>query len=223
MPVLESHKRRWLFEIFPNSTAGKMAEATGVRFETVFLSRNPPDDERTDQLIYWARRFDQLGLAPKSAGNLSFRTEKGFIITATGVALRAADKENLVEVLKVEIEPAQTVVYVKGRVVPSKESVLHSGIYESRSEINAVFHIHDQLVVGLADEVKLPCTQGEQPRGSYELAKEVDRVLGLAEDTKYLVLRNHGIISIGETLEEAGRLVESIHKVAQKTGKGGSK
>ena len=195
----------------------KMGQTTEVRFKTVFLSKNPPDDDRTKELIYWAKRFDKLGLAPKSAGNLSFRTKKGFIITATGVALRAAEKENLVEVLEVEIEQAQIVLHVKGKGVPSKESVLHSGIYDSRPEINAVFHIHDELVVGLADELKLPCTQGEQPRGSYELAKEVDRVLGLAEDTRYLVLRNHGVVAMSETLEEAGRLVEDTHKTVRKT------
>lgn len=193
-----------------------MVETTGLRFKTVFLSKTPPDDERINRLIYWAKRFDQLGLAPKSAGNLSFRTGKGFVITATGVALRAAEKGNLVEVLKVEIEPAQIVLYVKGTANPSKESVLHSGIYDSRPRINAVFHIHDESVIGLTDELKLPCTQGEQPRGSYELAKEVDRVLGLTEDARYLVVRNHGIVSMGETLEEAGRLVEDMNKMARK-------
>ncbi len=197
-----------------------MGQTTGIRFETVFLSNNSPDDERTNQLIYWAQRFDKLGLAPKSAGNLSFRTKRGFVITATGVALRAAEKENLVEVLRVEIEQAQIVLYVKGKVVPSKESVLHSGIYGSRPGISAVFHIHDQLIVELADELKLPCTEGEQPRGSYELVKEVDRVLRLTEDTKYLVLKNHGVIAMGETLEEAGRLAESMNKMARKENKG---
>ena len=114
-------------------------------------------------------------------------------------------------------------VYTKGKTVPSKESLLHSGIYQSRPEINAVFHIHDQLVVILADELMLPSTEGEQPRGSYELAKEVDRVLGLTKDTKYLVLRNHGIISMGETLEEAGRLVEDMNKMARSIAPKGMK
>ena len=192
-----------------------MRQTTGVRFETAFLSNNPPDDERTKRLIYWCHRFDELGLAPKSAGNLSFRTKTGFIITATGIALSDAEKENLVEVLKVEMNETQIRVRVKGRVVPSKESVLHSGIYALRPEINVVFHIHDELVVELADELNLPCTEGEQPRGSHELAQEVNRVLGLNGDAKYLVVRNHGIISMGETLEEAGKLVEDIHKIAR--------
>ncbi len=194
-----------------------MGQTTEVRFETVFVNKTPPDDERTKELIYWSKRFDRLGLAPKSAGNLSFRIKKGFIITATGVELRAVEKENLVEVLKVEVEKGQILVYVKGRVVPSKESVLHSGIYGLRPEINAVFHTHDQMVLEFAEELKLPCTEGEQPRGSHELVKEVQRMLGLAKNTKYLVLRNHGVISMGETLEEAGRLVEDMNKLARQT------
>jgi L-fuculose-phosphate aldolase len=192
-----------------------VSQITGVRFETAFLSKNPPRDKRTDQLVHWCQRFDKLGLAPKSAGNLSFRTKQGFIITATGVELRAAEKANLVEVLKVEILEGQILVYAKGRVVPSKESVLHSEIYNLRPEINAVFHTHDQMVVELADELKLPCTEGEQPRGSYELAQEVQRILRLIEDARYLVLRNHGVIAMGKTMAEAGSLAENMNRMAR--------
>jgi len=193
----------------------EMSQATGVRFETLFLSKNPPRDERIDQLVYWCQRFDKLGLAPRSAGNLSFRTKQGFIITATGLELRAVKKGDLVEVVKVETDNKQTLVYVKGRMVPSKESVLHSSIYDLRSKINAVFHTHDQLVVELADELKLPCTEGEQPRGSHELVKEVQRMLRLMKDVRYLVLRNHGVIAMGETMETAGSLAEDMNRMAR--------
>ena len=192
-----------------------MSQITGVRFETAFLSKNPPHDKRTDELVHWCQRFDQLGLAPKSAGNLSFRTKRGFIITATGIELGAVEKANLVEVLGVEIEEGQILVYAKGRMVPSKESVLHSEIYDLRPEINAIFHTHDQLVVELADELKLPCTEGEQARGSYELVKEAQRMLRLMEDARYLVLRNHGVIAMGETMEVAGNLAEKMNRMAR--------
>ena len=79
-----------------------MLQSAGVIFETIFLSKTPPDDERTNQLINWCRRFDELGLVPKAAGNLSFRTQQGFIITATGAMLRHIEKNSLAEVLRVE-------------------------------------------------------------------------------------------------------------------------
>ena len=191
-------------------------------FETVFLSKNLPDDERINQLIYWSKRFDKLGLVPNSAGNLSFRTKEGFVITSTGINLGAIEKEELVEVLKVEVGKSQILVYTKGQAIPSKESLLHSEIYALRTEINAVFHAHDQLVLEFTDELNMPCTEREQPRGSYELVKEVNKLLGLRKDVKYFVLKNHGIISMGETLEEAGRLAESMNKMARsKTQKRG--
>ncbi len=200
-----------------------MGENTGVRFETVFLSESPPDDERTNQLLYWGKRFDKLGLAPKSAGNLSFRTKKGFVITGTGASLGTIKKEELVEVSKVETEKSRILVYVKGPVVPSKESLLHSEIYDLRAEINAVFHAHDQLVLEFANELEMPSTEREQPRGSYELVNEVNRLLGLTESIKCFVLKNHGVIFMGETLEEAGRLAEHMSRMARnkKQKKGG--
>ena len=123
-----------------------MQSSTGIRFETVFLGKNAPGDDRTEQLICWCKRFDKLGLAPKSA---------------------------------------------------------------------AVSHVHDELVVGFADELDLPCTEGEQPSGSYELVKEVQRVLGLRKDVAYLVLRNRGVTAIGKTVTDAGRLAENTNKMAR--------
>jgi len=193
-----------------------MKENAWVTFEAVFLNKNPPDDERIGRLLYWARRLDELGLTPKSAGNLSFRTKRGFVITGSGVNLGAIGEEELVEVLKVEIEKNRTVVQTKGKVVPSKESLLHSEIYRLRAEINAVFHAHDQLVLKSADKLRLPCTEKEQSRGSYELVREVSRLLGLLGGVRYFILRNHGVIAMGETLEEAGKLAEDMNKMARK-------
>lgn len=192
-----------------------MVQNTGMRFETVFLSKNHTDDEKTNQLIYWCKRLDQSGLAPKTSGNLSFRTQQGFIITAAGFALRAAEKDNLIEVLKVEKEDSRILVHVKGKVIPSKESVLHAEVYDLKPEIKAVFHVHDNFVLEYADELKLPHTEVEQPGGSYELAKEVHRLLSQTKDIKYVVLKNHGVLSIGETMEEAGRMVEDMNKMAR--------
>ncbi|MFC2006513.1 class II aldolase/adducin family protein, partial [Chloroflexota bacterium] len=96
-------------------------ENTRLIFETVLLEKSPPDDERTSRLIYWCKRFHKLSLVPESAGNLSFRTKQGFVITGTGINLWAIEKGGLVEILKVEIEKGQTLVYAKGQVLPSRE------------------------------------------------------------------------------------------------------
>jgi len=165
--------------------------------------------------MYWGRRLHKLGLVPRAAGNLSFRTDRGFVITGSGVNLGTIEKEDLVEVLKVEIGQRQILVYTEGQLPPSKESLLHSEIYGLRAEINAIFHTHTRLVLAFADELGIPLTGGVQPRGSYELAEEVEKLLALARDVKYFGLRKHGVIALGETLEEAGRLAERMHRIAQ--------
>ena len=192
-----------------------MKDNIGVKFRTVFVSNHVPDDRKKDLLIEWGKRFARLGLAPRSMGNLSFRTGKGFVVTATGVALRMVNKGNLVEVVRVGKEQDLSVIYVNGTVVPSRESLLHREIYRARPEINVVFHLHDQLVVEHADKLNLPCTTGEQSPGSDELAREVSCLLGIMGSDRYLVIRDHGIISLGETLEEAGRLVKDTNQMAR--------
>jgi ribulose-5-phosphate 4-epimerase/fuculose-1-phosphate aldolase len=49
----------------------------------------------------------------------------------------------------------------------------------------------------------LPVTEKEYESGTVELAKEVLKVLG---DHKLIVLRNHGFVSLGNTMKEAGEL-----------------
>ena len=191
-------------------------------FEPVFLTNNPPADARVNRLIYWGKRLHELGLVSGTDGNLSFRTENGFVITGSGITLKTMRKEDMAEVTGVEVRENQILVCVTGNSTPSKESLLHWEVYRFRRETNAVFHTHDQLMLERATELKLPITSREQPKGSYELAKEASTLLNLIKDTKYFVLREHGVVSLGEDLEEAGQLAETMHKmVKNRVSKGG--
>jgi len=186
-----------------------------IGFETVFLSEEPPEDSRIDRLIDWCQRYHKLGLVPKGTGNLSFRAEKGFVITGSGVNLGGIKREDLVKVSRVEIAGEQVLVYVEGRVAPSKESLLHAEIYNLRAEINAVFHTHSRMRLSWADEMGISLTEKGQLPGSHELVGEVRKLLSLNREVKYFGLRGHGIVSIGETLEEAGRLAEAMREIAR--------
>ncbi|MDP3879697.1 MAG: class II aldolase/adducin family protein [Dehalococcoidales bacterium] len=193
-----------------------MEEDAAVRFEVNLLRESLPDDAGISRLIRWGRRFDELGLAPATTGNLSFRTDGGFVISGTGVSLGAIAREDLVEVLKAEVRGDRILVTARGRVSPSRESLLHLRIYDLRPDVRAVFHVHDTLVVDLAVAMGLPTTRKERPGGSQELAKEVNEFLRQHEWLNYFVLRNHGVVALGETMDEAGKLVESAHDLARK-------
>lgn len=175
-----------------------------IRFNTVFVSDKIPSDAKIVELKEWSEKFQKNGLTPEVegnyTGNLSFRSKEGFVITASGLK----NKENLAEDCFVYVrdydEKANT-FYVEGKVKPSSESIMHHLIYKTCGEINAVFHGHNDMIVANAKKLGLPVTEKEYRSGTIELAKEVLKVLG---NNKLVVLRNHGFVSLGTTMKEAG-------------------
>lgn len=182
----------------------------GTKFQTVFKDKTAIKNDNISTLIKWCNKFAELGLSPKLiggfGGNLSFRTEQGFIITASGVNLKNLSENDFVEVIEADILLKK--VKVNGTKLPSSESLLHYFVYSQKAEINAVFHGHDDKVLKKCKQLELPTTKQEQPYGSVELIEEVGKIL---QNYFYLVLKNHGFLSLGETMDKAGNLALQIH------------
>jgi len=190
-------------------------EGNSLIFSSVFLAKNPQNDPRVQQLAEWGKKLLANGVVKGTEGNLSFRTRLGFIITGTNVALDGLNPETVSEITGVVFGLNKTSVYVKGMAVPSRETIMHSQIYEERPEVNAIFHIHDAAVTAKAGKIGIPITDKEQPAGSLELAKEAVSVLKLNKDVKCFVLRNHGSVVLGATMDEAGKLVAEVGEKAK--------
>lgn len=187
----------------------------GNKYEIVYLNKNIPDNKKSDELLHWCKEFYDLGIVPGSAGNLSFRTQNGFIITATGAELQNISNKELVEVFNVKRNSNRIKIYVKGLVDPSKETLMHQGIYNLYSNINAVFHGHDENVLKNMNLLSVPSTEIERPRGSCALAKEVVKLLNRKDNIDYFILKNHGIISLGKTMTQAGERAKFFNKSAK--------
>jgi len=177
-----------------------------IRFNSIFVSDQSPRDPRIEELKEWCGEFQKNKLTPEVegnyTGNLSFRSQEGFVITASGLK----SKENLTDkcfVYVKDYEEQSNTFYVEGKKQPSSESIMHHLIYKTCEDINAVFHGHNNVIVKNADELKVPVTKKEYESGTIELAKEVLKVLG---DNKVIVLKNHGFVSLGTTMKEAGEL-----------------
>ncbi|MEM0314123.1 MAG: class II aldolase/adducin family protein [Candidatus Bathyarchaeia archaeon] len=186
-----------------------MERYVGVKFRTEFLRRETPVDDRIAELAGWCRKFHDLGLAPifegKSMGNLSFRVSKGaneFIITASGLSSKdILEPDCFVRV--VECNVSKCVVYVYGLREPSSESLLHYRIYELRSDVNAIFHGHDPQILRYAGTMGIVETREKLPYGSLELVKSVEEIL---DGNNFIVIKGHGFLSLGSSMEEAGLL-----------------
>ena len=177
-----------------------------IRFNISFVSDQVPSDARIDELKEWSEKFQKNELTPEFegnyTGNLSFRSKEGFVITASGLK----SKENLSNDCFVYVknyDEQSNTVYIEGRRQPSSEAVMHSLIYKTRKKINAVFHGHNDAIIMNAEKLGFPVTEKEHEPGTIELAKEVLKVLG---DKNLIVLKNHGFVSLGRTMKEAGEL-----------------
>jgi L-fuculose-phosphate aldolase len=177
-----------------------------IRFNISFVSDEMPRDAKIEELKEWSEKFQKNGLTPEFegnyTGNLSFRSREGFVITASGLK----SKENLSNDCFVYVknyDEQSNTVYVEGSRQPSSEAVMHHLIYKTRKEINAVFHGHNDTIIMNAEKLGFPVTEREHEPGTIELAKEALKVLG---NKNLIVLKNHGFVSLGRTMKEAGEL-----------------
>jgi ribulose-5-phosphate 4-epimerase/fuculose-1-phosphate aldolase len=177
-----------------------------IRFNISFVSDQVPRNAKIEELKEWSEKFQKNELTPEFegnyTGNLSFRSKEGFVITASGLK----SKENLSNDCFVYVknyDEQSNTVYVEGSRQPSSEAVMHHLIYKTRKEINAVFHGHNDAIIMNAEKLGFPVTEREYEPGTTELAKEALKVLG---DNNLIVLRNHGFVSLGRTMKEAGEL-----------------
>jgi ribulose-5-phosphate 4-epimerase/fuculose-1-phosphate aldolase len=177
----------------------------GVKFKTKIIGASFPISSQIDELMSWCNLFAKNGLAPShpegTYGNLSIRMNDGILITATSLDLgKKLQYSDFIFVQNCDFELYE--MTVMGNRAPSSESPIHWTMYKLRPEINAVFHGHHDTLLSLAKELQIPETVAEQDYGSPALVNEVKKLAHY----DFFNMKNHGFISMGKTMEEAGNL-----------------
>ena len=175
-----------------------------------------------NEIISVSNEIYDKGLVPGKAGNVSKRIKSSIgdvvAITPTSKSLSDLKEEDIVLV------DMDGNVLTKGK--PSSEISMHLGIYKKRPDVNAIVHVHSTYATGFAfsdkklkrlegfGEIKneyLSCVEYEKP-GSAELAKKAsEKIVG--EDV--LILKNHGVICVGDSLKEAKLLAAFVEESAK--------
>jgi ribulose-5-phosphate 4-epimerase/fuculose-1-phosphate aldolase len=94
---------------------------------------------------------------------------------------------------------------------PSSESIMHFLVYNTRNDINAIFHGHSKPISDNAEKLGLVITKNEKPPGTIELANEV---LDVLDENSIIIIKNGGFVSFSRTMKEAGELAIKTHKKA---------
>ena len=189
-----------------------------VKFKTKMISKEIPSDSRIKELKRWCEIFHKRNLAPPyeggSHGNLSFRLNKKgdrFIITGSRIGLKnKLTPACFVEVVSCDLN--KKTVHASGIRKPSSETMLHFAIYHKRKDVRAIFHGHSKKIIASAKKLALPVTIKEAPYGTVKLTQ---RVLEILDGEPFLVMKNHGFISVGKSMKEVGRRVLKINKMCK--------
>jgi len=178
-----------------------------------------------DELTAFAHLCYARGLVSGTGGNVSARLPgaRTFWITATGVPLRRAAPSDCVEV---GLDGAA----VTAGLQPSKECRFHAAIYRQRMQANAVVHVHAPAATAFAVRgAPVPLVTvtararfpGGTPlvttalSGSIELAQGVEGALRQQPEAVALLLQEHGIVALGESVEQAYHLAELLEETAR--------
>jgi ribulose-5-phosphate 4-epimerase/fuculose-1-phosphate aldolase len=167
-------------------------------------------------LNQWAFLLSQLGLTPVHAegayGNQSCRTGHiSFLITKAGmIPTEGLTADNYCHIL--DLDERTNAFHIEGPSIPSSESMLHNLLYRSQPRINAVLHGHSTLFLKYAQLLKIPTTKTFQPYGTHELALSALELLDESETTRFFILKDHGFVALGNTVEEAGRVTLEFFK-----------
>ena len=160
-----------------------------------------------------------------SAGNLSYRTRDGNLaITPSGVAYDLMTPEDIVI-----IDLEGTIVDAQGGRKPSSEFLLHTTVLTNLPDVQAVVHTHPVYAItfaALARElppicIELLITGGPIPVAPYTtpgtkaVGTEVVNIFQERPELKGCLQKNHGLVTIGETLEEAYAYAVDIETGAQ--------
>ncbi len=177
-----------------------------------------------EQLLAISHQLCSLGLNRGTSGNVSVRVnneagQAGLLITPSGMA---ADKMTPSDMVWMDFSGN-----VSGQNQPSSEWRFHLDILQHRPEVNAVIHTHSMFATTLstlrldipAFHYMIALAGGDSIRcapyalfGSQLLS---DHALQALQDRKACLLANHGMISIGATLEKALDITVEVETLSE--------
>lgn len=159
------------------------------------------------EVIETCLKMNAEGINQGTSGNVSVRTDEGFLITASGIVY---EKMKPAHVVEMDLDGNY-----RGDFLPSTEWRMHMDIFRARAEAKAVVHVHSPYATALAClrrdvpafHYMIGVTGGTSLRvssyaefGTQELS---DTMLKAMEGRTACLLANHGQICFGPTLSKA--------------------
>jgi L-fuculose-phosphate aldolase len=180
----------------------------------------PSREDIARQIVDVCHRLYERHLVTATDGNVSARLADGrFLVTPSGVAKGRVGEKDLVEVGLdgTPLEPG---------LRATSELGMHLFIYRKRPDVSAVVHAHPPYASGFAAARKqldarvfpeLVIGLGEVPLAPYGTPSTEEVASSIApyiETARAVLLANHGVVTMGASLEEAFTAMEKVEQAA---------
>jgi L-fuculose-phosphate aldolase len=181
--------------------------------------------EIREEIVARAKQMLAEGLVTLTAGNISMRIpgEDLVAITPTGRPYPTM-KPGEVSIVDLSCKP------VDGECKPSSEMPMHTMLFRERPEINGVVHTHSPYALAFAvahKEIPLICIEGLSAKamsvlvaeygvpGTEEIGQKALEALNRQPGSLAVLLANHGLLTIGKSLEEAYTIASKVETEAR--------
>lgn len=177
-------------------------------------------EQEARQIIRTCLKLEEAGFFLGTWGNVSLRVPKGILLTPSKVEYSTMQPWDLVCI-------SSAGEILEGNRRPTSEKEVHRQIMNLRPDVMAVIHAHTEaaMAVSAMDLTEVPCLVEEMSQllggsipltGEYVPAGQHER-LGAAAAVAIghknaVLLRNHGPVCCGRTMEEAFLAVQVTEK-----------
>ena len=175
-----------------------------------------------NEICHLNAELPRNNLVAWTSGNVSGRDpESGLVvIKPSGVPYDKLTAENMV-VLNLDGK------VVEGKLRPSSDTFAHVYVYRHRSEVNGIVHTHSTfatawaavgkpipvVLTAICDEFGGPIPVGAYAKiGGDEIGQEILRSIG---SSPAILMKNHGVFTIGRTPEAAVKAAVMVEDVAR--------
>lgn len=161
------------------------------------------------EIIAAGVKLDRYGLISLSGGNVSMRIDKEtLLVTPSGMMYEEMVPE---DVLVMALDGT----IIEGKRRPSVDTIAIRYIFQKMPAVNAVIHTHQPYATGIGlvvDRIDCDVTtlantaKGHVNVAPYSSAASIDMGYAVVDhigDQLAVVLKNHGVVTIGQSLKEA--------------------
>jgi len=171
------------------------------------------------EIIFWGRQLNRKGFVTARSGNISKKIGDDKIMITSHDSYLGFLEDN--EVLLTDLNGN----VLEGNFEPAVEKDLHLGIYRKFEEVKVVMHAHSPFSTAFFHYYKtldtfsfesafylgkVPVVPQETPT-----VTDIESVLSALRKGSIVVLKNHGIVSIGENFKSAYGLIELLEDQAK--------